>query len=201
MMNQTELAEFLTRAALYPCQEEQLRNQIFAADGYTEAAVLLPVVFHERQWQIILTKRSAGLRRHTGQISFAGGKKEPQDETPVRTALREAEEEIGTRATIWQTFPVLPPHYSPSGYEVRPVPALNAGSPPLSANPDEVAEIIYLPLETALDLQNYRPRPLQYRGRTINPPALPYLHHDIWGLTAMILYGLAERYRYHLTQF
>ncbi|MFC2564184.1 MAG: CoA pyrophosphatase, partial [Neisseria sp.] len=34
----------------------------------------------------------------------------------------------------------------------------------------------------------------------IRPPALPYLHHDIWGLTAMILYGLAERYRHHMTQ-
>jgi len=63
-----------------------------------------------------------------------------------------------------------------------------------------VAEIIYLPLETALNPQNYRPRTLQYRGQTIRPPALPYLHHDIWGLTAMILYGLAERYRHHMTQ-
>lgn len=200
MMNQTELAGFLSRAALYPCEEEKLRNQIFAADGYTEAAVLLPVVFHERQWQIILTRRSANLRRHTGQISFAGGKKEPHDVTPAQTALREAEEEIGTHPAVWQTFPALPPHYSPSGYEVRPVPALNAGSPNLTANPDEVAEIIYLPLETALNPQNYRPRTLQYRGQTIRPPALSYLHHDIWGLTAMILYGLAERYRHHMTQ-
>ena len=55
--------------------------------------------------------------------------------------------------------------------------------------------LIYVPFDFVMNLQHYEMRPLQYQGQTIATPTLPFQHYDIWGLTAMILYGLAERYQ------
>ena len=66
---------------------------------------------------------------------------------------------------------------------------------PSIPNPDEVAEIFYLPLDFALNLQNYSYRHLHHNNQTLALPALLFQRYDIWGLTALILYGLAERYQ------
>jgi hypothetical protein len=59
------------------------------------AAVLVPVVLHEDEPAILFTERSTGLREHSGQIAFPGGKMDASDPSPLVTALREAQEEIG----------------------------------------------------------------------------------------------------------
>ena len=159
--------------------------------AFKEAAVLVGIVPDDAGAQLLLTRRTASLRQHGGQIAFPGGRQDPQDAgSHTATALREAAEEIGTPPKSWQTFPPLPPFYSPTGYSVRPVPALHTGGS-WRASPDEVAEIFLLPLATALNPDAYRFRPLpQEPARVV--PALPYRHYDIWGLTAAILYHIAQ---------
>ncbi len=167
-------------------------GQLGAVDDYRQAAVLLAIVRQSGEWQILLTKRADTLRRHTGQIAFAGGACDPDDANLTATALREAHEEIGTPPSAWQTFPDMQPCYTPSGYIVHAIPALAEQPPPLHINTAEVAEVFYLPLSYALDLNNYQQRSIQHQGITRTIPALPFRHYDIWGLTAILLHVLAE---------
>lgn len=193
-MNADRLARFLSDLHRYPAAKEAERQRFLNLTPYKEAAVLLAVLPHDGQWQILLTRRTDTISRHKGEISLPGGRREAQDSGSAAAALRETHEETGLAPELWQTFPPLPELYTPSGYRVCPVPALCRQAAQPQPNPDEVAEVIYLPLAFALDPHNYRTRLLQYQGRGLEVPALPYLHHDIWGLTAVILYGLAERY-------
>lgn len=163
---------------------------------FREAAVLLGVVPHQNRWHIVLTRRSAGLRHHTGQIALPGGRRDPQDSDLTATALREAHEEIGTPPQVWQTFAPLAALHSPSGFAVSAVPALSLSEPALMPSENEVAETFYLPLQTALDPQRYRIR-AEYAAAPFPIYELPFKHYDIWGLTAGILYALSEANRRH----
>ena len=194
-MNTDQLIHFLTQAVHFSSCMQAKRNQLVTAQTAKEAAVLVGMVLHEGAWQILLTKRAETLRQHTGQIAFAGGCKDAQDDSLTATALREAYEETAIPITAWQTFASLPFYDTPSGYRVTPVPAVCTQPINPKANPDEVAEIFYLPLNFALNLQNYTFRQLHHNNQTLALPALPFRHYDIWGLTAIILYGLAERYQ------
>ena len=177
------------------------RNQLVTAQTVKDAAVLVGIILHEGAWQILLTKRAETLRQHTGQIAFAGGRKDAQDDSLTATALREAYEETAIPIAAWQTFAPLPFYDTPSGYRVTPVPTICVQPVNPKANPNEVAEIFYLPLDFALNLQNYTFRQLHHNNQTLALPALPFRHYDIWGLTAIILYGLAERYQQYCQAF
>lgn len=194
-MNTDQLIHFLTQASRFSSHMQAERNQLVTTQTVKEAAVLVGIVLHEAAWQILLTKRADTLRQHTGQIAFAGGRKDAQDDSLTETALREAYEETAIPITAWQTFALLPFYDTPSGYRVTPVPAICTQPVNPKANPDEVAEIFYLPLDFALNLQNYTFRQLHHNNQTIALPTLPFRHYDIWGLTAIIIYGLAERYQ------
>ena len=194
-MNTDQLIHFLTQASRFSSRMQAERTQLVTAHTVKEAAVLVGIVLHERMWQILLTKRAETLRQHTGQIAFAGGRKDAQDNSLTATALREAYEETAIPITVWQTFAPLPFYDTPSGYRVTPVPAICTQPVTPKANPDEVAEIFYLPLDFALNLQNYTFRQLHHNNQILALPTLPFRRYDIWGLTALILYGLAERYQ------
>ena len=200
-MNTDQLTHFLTQASHFSSRMQAERNQLVTAQTAKEAAILVGMVLNEGTWQILLTKRAETLRQHTGQIAFAGGRKDVQDNSLMATALREAYEETAIPITAWQTFASLPFYDTPSGYRVTPVPAICTQPVNPKANPDEVAEIFYLPLDFALNLQNYTFRQLHHNNQTLALPALPFRHYDIWGLTAIILYGLAERYQQYCQAF
>ena len=200
-MNTDHLTHFLTQASRFSSRMQAERNQLVTAQTAKEAAVLVGIVLHEGAWQILLTKRAETLRQHTGQIAFAGGRKDAQDDSLTATALREAYEETAIPIAAWQTFAPLPFYDTPSGYRVTPVPAICTQPINPKANPDEVAEIFYLPLDFTLNLQNYTFRQLHHNNQTLALPALPFQRYDIWGLTALILYGLAERYQQYCQAF
>ena len=200
-MNTDQLTHFLTQASHFSSRMQAERNQLVTAQTAKEAAVLVGMVLNEGTWQILLTKRAETLRQHTGQIAFAGGRKDVQDDSLTATALREAHEETAIPITAWQTFAPLPFYDTPSGYRVTPVPAICTQPVNPKANPDEVAEIFYLPLDFALHLQNFTFRQLHHNNQTLAIPTLPFRHYDIWGLTAIILYGLAERYQQYCQAF
>ena len=87
----------------------------------TLAAVLVPLIWRESDWQILMTKRAAHLQHHAGQISFPGGKLDPTDAGPVEAALREANEEISLAPSMVEVMGGLSPVRSPAGFIVQPV--------------------------------------------------------------------------------
>ena len=94
------------------------------------AAVLVPIVEHESGPCVLLTERASGLRNHSGQIAFPGGRMDPEDRTAIDTALREAEEEIGLPRDFVQPLGYLDAYLSSSNYFVLPVVALvSPGAP------------------------------------------------------------------------
>lgn len=200
-MNTDQLIHFLTQASRFSSRMQAERNQLVTTQTAKEAAVLIGIILHEGAWQILLTERAETLRQHTGQIAFVGGRKDVQDDSLTATVLREAHEETAIPITAWQTFAPLPFYDTPSGYRVTPVPAICTQPVNPKANPDEVAEIFYLPLDFALNLQNYTFLQLHHNNQTLALPALPFRHYDIWGLTAIILYGLAEHYQQYYQAF
>ena len=158
----------------------------------TEAAVMVPLVPRTAGVQVLLTQRTAHLADHAGQISFPGGRVEPEDVTREETALRETEEEIGLsreRVTILGRLP----HYEiPTGFRITPV--VGWAEPPFELKLDafEVAAAFEVPLTHFLDTTRFVRREYQFRGRHRYYMAIPYEGRYIWGATAGMLYTLAR---------
>ena len=178
-----------------------------AADGYAwledglrpegeprviPAAVLVPLIDRPGGMTVLLTRRTAHLKSHAGQVSFPGGRAEADDATPEDTALRETEEEIGLARRHVRVLGRLGVRETGTGYRVAPVVGLI--DPPLRLAPDpaEVAEVFEVPLSVVLDRTNYRFETRVQRGAARRFYALPYDGFHIWGLTARLLINLAE---------
>ena len=163
-----------------------------SADGaLTSAAVLVLLIDHISGMSVLLTQRTESLTDHSGQISFPGGRREDADHSPVDTALRETEEEVGIDRAHIQVIGRLSVHETRTGYRVMPV--IGVIDPPLALcpQPSEVAHIFEVPLDFVLDPANYRLE--TYKGAPTGRKyrAIPYGEHYIWGLTARVLFELA----------
>lgn len=142
----------------------------------------------------LLTVRSKNLSLHPGEVSFAGGKAEPGDESPVSTALREAREEIGLPPESVKVLTMLTPIVSRLGMLVYPVVALIPPDFEPEVNVDEVSKVFWVPLKFFLNSANHQARGLPIPGRT-EPwvqHEFQYENHRIWGLTANILIQVAS---------
>ncbi len=147
--------------------------------------------------KVVLTRRRDNLNSHAGQISFPGGRKEPA-EILLTTALRETEEEIGVMREQVEVLGELAPLYiPPSDFEVHPFVACSlAGKrPSFIPSPDEVAEILEVPLKKLLQPETRIEEPWDFRGQKITVPYFAVGEHKIWGATAMMLNELLERLR------
>jgi 8-oxo-dGTP pyrophosphatase MutT (NUDIX family) len=161
-------------------------------DEHRLAAVLILVVQGLDEPEIILTRRSANLSNHAGQISFPGGTVEDADIDPVFTALREASEEIDLQKNDVEILGILNTTTLPSGFAVSPVLAVMHSSPVLTANPDEVDEIFSIPLSLICDLSLYGQDSLTRDGIRREFYFLNYEEYYIWGATAKMLRTLAK---------
>lgn len=156
------------------------------------AAVLFSIVLRDHEPSVLLTQRNPDLKDHPGQISFPGGRVEPQDRSPAATAIREAEEEIGLDPARVEVVGYLPVYRTVTGFRVTPVVAIV--KPPVNLRPDpsEVAEVFEVPLSFLLDSANHQRCSMQFQGRLRDFYAVPYGDRYIWGATAGIILGLAR---------
>ncbi len=159
---------------------------------FKAAAVLVPIVEHEGGLTVLLTKRTDHLKDHAGQVSFPGGRIEPEDPDPEYAALREAREEVGLPAEQVELVGRLDIYRTRTGYEV--VPVVGLVRPPLALAPDpyEVAEIFEVPLSFVLDPANHELHQRELRGMMRTYYVLPYEGRYIWGATAGMLVNLAQ---------
>lgn len=154
------------------------------------AAVLVPLVQRKTGMTVLLTRRTAHLRDHAGQISFPGGRREDKDASPVMTALREAQEEVGLVAAQVEVLGLLPEYCTGTGFCITPVVALV--NPPLNLKLDdfEVAEAFEAPLGFLLDSNNHQRHKVEYQGALREYYAMPWNGYYIWGATAGMLVSL-----------
>lgn len=156
------------------------------------AAVLVGVVQGPRRAEVILTKRASHLKHHPGQISFPGGKQEEGDASLEAAALREAQEEVGLAPHLVRVIGRLPCHETVTGFEITPILAEVAQFSP-NPDPGEVEEVFTVPLAHLLDVSRYHIERRLWRGQWRSYYAAPWGPYYIWGATARILRGLAER--------
>ena len=156
------------------------------------AAVLVPIVLHPERPSIVLTRRTAALRAHAGQVSFPGGRIDPTDASPTEAALRESFEEIGLAPSAVELAGHLPAHLTGTGYAIAPVVGLLR--PPLSLVPDprEVDALFELDLAAILDPDGPRQEEAEFRGRLRRFWVIPHEREYIWGATAAILVNLGR---------
>lgn len=153
----------------------------------TPAAVLVPIVNRPDGLMLMLTLRSAGLPEHAGQISFPGGRVEPEDASVADAALREATEEVGLETKHVTILGELAAYETVTGYRVTPV--VGWVEPPFELRPDpiEVADVFEAPLAFLLDQENRRRHFRMFGETRIEFWAIPYGERYIWGATAAMI--------------
>ena len=164
----------------------------FSGRSPVPAAVLVPLVVREEGLHMLLTMRTAHLHDHAGQISFPGGRVDPEDADAVATALRETEEEIGLSRRHIEVIGNLPDYQTGTGFRVTPVVALVHPPFELAADEFEVAEIFEVPLSFLMDGANHQRRSAEFPNRPGRRSfyAMPWQRYFIWGATAAMLRNL-----------
>lgn len=176
-----------------PWEEEtsQERRGMAGVD-LRRAAVLVPLVVRPDGVTVLLTMRTDHLSSHAGQISFPGGGTEERDSSPIETALRETEEEIGLHRRHIEIIGVLPDYATVSAYRVTPVVALVQPPFELTPDPGEVAEVFEVPLAFLMDGLNHQRRVIELPQGAGSRAfyTMPYEQYFIWGATAAMLRNL-----------
>lgn len=136
---------------------------------------------------LVLTRRTESVDNHRGQISFPGGSMDAGEDA-VTTALREAQEELGVDPACVEVLGQLSPLYiPPSGFCIYPVVAYANERPAFTPSPDEVAEVLEIPISHLLDPSTRKEEVWQMYGQNVRVPFYAVGPHKIWGATAMVL--------------
>jgi 8-oxo-dGTP pyrophosphatase MutT (NUDIX family) len=158
----------------------------------TPAAVLVPIVDRPRP-TVILTLRPETMRKHAGQISFPGGRIDPEDSGPVEAALREAEEEIALPRSAVDLVGLADRYRTITGFEVTPVLGVVPPDLPLVPHEGEVAAIFEAPLDFLLRPEHQVVRTVMWRGRERSYYEIDWQGRRIWGATAAMIVNLSRR--------
>ncbi len=152
-----------------------------------EAAVLAPLFLRGGEVHVLFTQRPKTLRTHAGQISFPGGTRDPGDPTPLHTALRETEEELGIPRGRVEVLGMLDELPTVTEYRITPFVGVIPGDFAYRPNPHEIEEVIEVPLAHLLDPAIQRSEVWQVRGENHDVYFYDFGPHRIWGATARIL--------------
>ena len=155
------------------------------------AGVLILLIQRGEALNVVLTQRTAHLHDHAGQISFPGGRYEPEDTDIVDTALRESFEEIGTESKQIHVIGSLPNYVTVTAYEITPVVATSLPQA-FTCDPFEVADAFEVPLTHVLDDANWRRDSFLREGQRREYWAVPYRERYVWGATAGMLRTFRE---------
>jgi 8-oxo-dGTP pyrophosphatase MutT (NUDIX family) len=161
------------------------------------ASVLLGLFDENNETYLSFIRRASTLRSHSGEIAFPGGAADINDVSPIVTALREAQEEIGLAPSRVEVLGILPPVFTVvSNFLITPVVAfLPEGPGPLQLQASEVAEIIFLPLQGLVDPSIYHTEQWIRSGEPHTVYFFDYGSYRIWGATARMLAMLLELLR------
>jgi 8-oxo-dGTP pyrophosphatase MutT (NUDIX family) len=158
---------------------------------HRRAAVLVPVFRNQGAPGLLLTKRTETVERHKGQISFPGGGEEPDDPDLQATALRETQEEIGLHPDLVEVWGRLDEVETVvSGFAITPYVGLIPWPVALRPNPNEIAEILTVPLTLFLDPSSLRVEHILRDGRPYELLFYDSPPHVIWGVTARIIQAM-----------
>ena len=157
-------------------------------ERFLDAGVLVLLYPLNGALHVALTRRTAHLAAHGGQISFPGGLCEAGDSSTAATALRETHEELGLAPECIELLGPLSPLEIPvSGYRIHPWVAYAACEPAFRPDPFEVAEVIEAPLAQLLDRRTAAVEMWTIRGHEARVPFFHVGEHKVWGATAMVL--------------
>lgn len=156
------------------------------------AGVLAPIIEGKNGLNLLLTKRSAALRHHPGQIAFPGGKQDDGDADVIAAALREAREEIGLPSGNVEVLGTLPPHETVTSFHVTPVIGFVTSPFDIVPEPGEVDEVFAVPLDHVLNPDNYLVQSRRWRGQMRHYFVVPFGPYYIWGATARMLRAWTE---------
>lgn len=153
------------------------------------AAVLVLLYPIKNETYFVLIERTKYQGKHSGQISFPGGKKEEADTNIIETALREAREETNIKKEGLNIIGELSKIYiPPSNFEVTPILAFSKNRPNFIPNKREVLEIIEVKIKDLVQPETIKKIKLQFNnGKTLNTPYFNLNSKRVWGATAMIL--------------
>jgi 8-oxo-dGTP pyrophosphatase MutT (NUDIX family) len=163
------------------------------------ASVLVPLTQRDEGLAVLLTQRTDHLHDHPGQVSFPGGRAEPEDADAVATALREAEEEIGLAPAFVDVIGQLPTYTTGTGFIVTPVVGVLRAGYDLRPDPFEVAEVFEVPLSFLMNPANHRWHTVEMAGVKREFLSMPWMGTDtagqprryfVWGATAAMLRNL-----------
>jgi 8-oxo-dGTP pyrophosphatase MutT (NUDIX family) len=158
------------------------------------AAVLVPLFLKDGEWHLLFTLRTETVQDHKGQISFPGGRCDPEDPSPLATALREAHEEIGLDPADVTVLGQLNEMYTVTQYRISPFVGVFPYPYRFHTSAAEIAELIEVPLSALLNPANFEQR---NRAVLVGPPVPVYFYHvggyTIWGVTARIVKDFLDK--------
>jgi 8-oxo-dGTP pyrophosphatase MutT (NUDIX family) len=158
--------------------------------GFTLAAVLLPLWSQDDGPTLLFIRRSVHVRHHKGEISFPGGRWDPGDADLARTAVREAQEEVGIPPHAVTLLGELDGAFSFSRFAISPFVAVLASPPTLRPNA-EVAQLLPMPVR-GFRLERFAAESRELDGNQITTFRYQVSGGEIWGATARILKGFLE---------
>ena len=151
------------------------------------------IVMHEKATDsLILTRRTAHLRDHPGEVCFPGGGWEPGDIDLRATALRELKEELGIETDRVQLIKKMEPEKTLSGSIIHPWLATILALEPYVLNTYEVAEVLMLPMQAVYTISNYKDIVIIRSGKRVTTCEFTTSCYFVWGATARIMKQLCQ---------
>ncbi len=163
------------------------KRRVIEHPPFSHAAVLVPLFKKAEACHLLFTKRSQQVKYHKGEISFPGGVVDEEDKELIRTALREASEEIGLKETDVQIIGVLDDIVTTTEFIVTPIVGLFPYPYPFKVSEVEIAELIEVPLSFLLAKDNLSEKEILQGDQKEIIYFYRYDQHTIWGATARIL--------------